>query len=48
MSALPNEQRLAKDINLVFDLSEKPNRSQLSAQADRAVIAKIRADLGTT
>jgi hypothetical protein len=39
------EDRLAKDINLVFDLSEKPNRTQLKAQSDRAVVAKLRADL---
>ncbi|MCJ8321825.1 MAG: hypothetical protein MJK12_19470 [Colwellia sp.] len=45
MSALREEQRLAKDINLVFDLTEKPNRSQLKAHKDRAVVAKLRADL---
>lgn len=45
MSALRAENRLSKDINLVYDLSEKPNRSQLKAQPDRAVIAKLRADL---
>jgi hypothetical protein len=42
---LSAEDRLAKDINLVFDLSEKPNRTQLKAQSDRAVVAKLRADL---
>jgi len=45
MSALKKEKHIAKDINLVFDLSEKPNRTQLKAQPDRAVIAKLRADL---
>jgi len=45
MSALREEKRLAKDINLVFDLTEKPNRTQLKAHEDRAVIAKLRADL---
>jgi hypothetical protein len=45
MSALKKEQRIAKDINLVFDMSEKPNLSQLKAKPDRAVIAKVRADL---
>ena len=45
MSALKEEQRLAKDINLVYDLSEKPNRTQLKAHTDRAVVAKLRADL---
>jgi hypothetical protein len=39
------EDRLANDINLVFDLSEKPNRTQLKAKSDRAVVAKLRADL---
>jgi hypothetical protein len=45
MSALKKEKRVAKDINLVYDLSEKPNLSQLKAHEDRAVIAKLRADL---
>lgn len=54
MSALPKteqsgarteERRLAKDINLVYDFTEKPNRTNLKAHADRAVIAKLRADL---
>ncbi|WP_085299157.1 hypothetical protein [Cognaticolwellia mytili] len=45
MSALKKEQRIAKDINLVYDLSEKPNLSQLKAYEDRAVVAKLRADL---
>ena len=45
MSALRKEKRIAKDINLVYDLSEKPNLSQLKAHEDRAVVAKLRADL---
>jgi hypothetical protein len=45
MSALRKEKRIAKDINLVYNLSEKPNLSQLKAHEDRAVVAKLRADL---
>ena len=45
MSALRKEKRIAKDIKLVYDLSEKPNLSQLKAHEDRAVIAKLKADL---
>jgi len=45
MSALRDEKYVAKDINLVFDLTEKPNRTNLKAHKDRAVVAKIRADL---
>ncbi|ALO35396.1 hypothetical protein CMT41_12205 [Colwellia sp. MT41] len=39
------EKRLAKDINLIYDFTEKPNRTQLKAKSDRAVVAKLRADL---
>ncbi len=39
------EKRLSKDINLVYDFTEKPNRTHLKAHSDRAVIAKLRADL---
>jgi len=39
------ERRLAKDINLVYDFTEKPNRTNLKAHTDRAVVAKFRADL---
>ena len=42
---LSAEDRLAKDINLVYDFTEKPNRTQLKAQSDRAVVANLRADL---
>ena len=45
MSALRKEKRITKDINLVYDFTEKPNRTQLKAQPDRAVVAKLRADL---
>ncbi|MEW6992914.1 hypothetical protein AADZ84_01420 [Colwelliaceae bacterium MEBiC 14330] len=39
------EKRLNKDLNLIYDFTEKPNRTQLKAHADRAVVAKLRADL---
>lgn len=39
------EKRLSKDINLIYDFTEKPNRTNLKAHEDRAVIAKLRADL---
>jgi hypothetical protein len=39
------ERRLSKDINLVYDFTEKPNRTNLKAKSDRAVVAKLRADL---
>jgi len=39
------ERRISKDINLVYDFTEKPNRTQLKAKEDRAVIAKLKADL---
>ncbi|KGJ96154.1 hypothetical protein [Colwellia psychrerythraea] len=39
------ERRVSKDINLVYDFTEKPNRTQLKAHDDRAVVAKLRADL---
>lgn len=45
MSLLKKEQRVAKDIKLVYDLSEKPNLTHLTAHKDRAVIAKLKADL---
>ena len=45
MSALKAEKHITKDINLVYDLTEKPNRTNLQAHKDRAVIAKLRADL---
>lgn len=45
MTALKKELHVAKDINLVYDLSEKPNLTQLKSHEDRAVITKLRADL---
>ena len=47
MSALREKKHLhiADDINLVYDFTEKPNRTNLRAREDRAVIAKFRADL---
>lgn len=45
MTALTKERHVAKDIKLVYDLTEKPNRTQLKAHEDRAVVAKLRADL---
>ncbi|GLX81192.1 hypothetical protein [Thalassotalea eurytherma] len=46
MSALLKEsKRITKDINLVYDFTEKTNLTQLQAQPDRAVVAKLRADL---
>lgn len=47
MSALKKEKHLhiADDINLVYDFTEKPNRTNLRAKEDRAVVAKLRADL---
>jgi len=46
MSALKKEEvRLHKDINLVYDFTEKPNLTQLKSHKDRAVVAKFCADL---
>lgn len=45
MSALKKEHCISKDIKLVYDLSEKPNLTNLTAHKDRAVIAKLKADL---
>ncbi|MFT5002608.1 MAG: hypothetical protein ACI952_000943, partial [Flavobacteriales bacterium] len=42
---LTEEKRLSKDINLIYDFTEKPNRTNLKAKSDRAVVAKLRADL---
>lgn len=39
------EKRLSKDLNLIYDFTEKPNRTNLKAHSDRAVVAKLRADL---
>lgn len=45
MSALKEEKIISDDIKLVYDFTEKPNRTQLKAHKDRAVVAKFRADL---
>lgn len=45
MSALKAQRRISQDINLVYDLSEKPNLTQLKAGTDRAVVTKLKADL---
>ncbi len=45
MSALKEKLHIAKDINLVYDMTEKPNLTHLKAHEDRAVVAKLRADL---
>jgi len=45
MEMKTEERRVSKDINLVYDFTEKPNRTQLKAKADRAVVGKLRADL---
>jgi hypothetical protein len=39
------EKRLSEDLKLIYDFTEKPNRTQLKAHTDRAVVAKLRADL---
>jgi hypothetical protein len=39
------EVRLHDDIKIVYDMTEKPNRTNLKAHEDRAVIANLRADL---
>lgn len=39
------ELRLHHDIKIVYDMTEKPNRTNLKAHEDRAVIANLRADL---
>jgi len=45
MSALKEEVRVTDDFKIVYDFTEKPNNTNLVAHEDRAVIAKIRADL---
>jgi len=45
MSHLDEKLSIAQDINLTFDLSEKPNHTHLTAHEDRAVVANLRADL---
>lgn len=45
MSALIKKRHITDDINLVVDLTEKPNRTNLQSSPDRAIVAKIKADL---
>lgn len=44
-AAKKEELKLHDDIKLVYDLTEKPNRTHLKAHPDRAVISKLRADI---
>ena len=44
-TAKKDEVILNDDIKIVYDMTEKPNRTNLKAHEDRAVIANIRADL---
>lgn len=46
MTATKKEELVVHDdIKIVYDMTEKPNRTHLKAHKDRAVIASIRADL---
>jgi hypothetical protein len=45
MSYLEEKLQITEDINLTYDLNEKPNHSNLKAHSDRAVVASLRADL---
>jgi hypothetical protein len=46
MTAIKKEELVVHDdIKIVYDMTEKPNRTHLKAHKDRAVIANIRADL---
>ena len=46
MTALKKDELIVHDdIKIVYDMTEKPNRTNLKAHKDRAVIANIRADL---
>lgn len=45
MSHLEEKLQIAKDINLTYDLAEKPNHTNLTAKPDRAVVANLRAEL---
>jgi hypothetical protein len=44
-NAKKEELIVHKDIKIVYDMTEKPNRTNLKAHKDRAVIANLRADL---
>lgn len=46
MTAIKKEELVVHDdIKIIYDMTEKPNRTHLKAHKDRAVIANIRADL---
>jgi len=46
MTAIKKETLIVHDdIKIVYDMTEKPNRTNLKAHQDRAVIANLRADL---
>ena len=46
MTATKKEELIVHDdIKIVYDMTEKPNKTHLKAHKDRAVIANIRADL---
>lgn len=47
MSALLKERRVAQDINIVYLSDDKPNNTHLKTTENRAVVAKLRADLVT-
>jgi hypothetical protein len=45
MTALQKYKSVTKDISLIYDLTEKPNKSNLKALDDRAIITKLTAEL---
>ena len=46
MTAVKKDELVVHDdIKIVYDMTEKPNRTHLKAHKDRAIIANIRADL---
>lgn len=47
MSAQLKERRVAQDINIVYLNDDKPNNTNLKTKENRAVVAKLRADLVT-
>lgn len=44
-TAQKEELKLHDDIKIVYDMTEKPNSTNLKAHPDRAVVSKLRADL---
>jgi len=45
MSHIKEKLKISEDINLTYDLTEKPNHTNLKAHTDRAVVASLRAEL---